>query len=935
MGKSYKLREAINLIWETVKITEEQGETGECPYLFIVGAGISLPEILSASGIVQHCQNKVKELYADNKEELKSVFDKAESLTVNSEEYYSYWFGQAYKNKIHRQQYLKSIISKARISTSNLLLAQVLNSKKIATTVITPNFDNQLLKSLNLLGNYNVFSANNVLDNIALSKNTNEIQIMHVHGTYQFYDCCNLKNEIIKIANGQGIKSTAGTIEEFLKSQSPIVIGYSGWEDDVIMSKIRERLEYAVLPYKLLWFCYSNKDYENLPVWLKDSEDVIFVLPDSKENTEANVDNMEEPLVLPAEDVLSALITKFGFNAPNLFSNPIKYYIELIDGFLPENTDIFPIKAWKHRLDFIEEHLGDIEKEIIALEDAAARKDVIDVTKILCEMDYNYISDDDLEHVVNGVILPLLNSKNRIEDKRDLLEFLNVILDLLIRKYGNIEKTKLEKCLERIIHLLANNKKIESEEDIKIYNKILEICRINKNLEEIELTVLGMKSEIIDEKQKIDLQNEIIERGTEKIENVKIARLILVAVSKQIKNLKIITEKQKEIMNRVIKIHDGNKDLLELYYWEFVSFHRESIQTDIELDELIDQIIDSDMPKGLLLQARLAKCEAESDSRLKIKIACEAVDDYNYDDIDNCRDCLGYAFLLNHIIVGKISEKEMIEQKYIDYAIQLCYKEEGCIYVSRVVLGLLEEYIEYIHSEFEKRELCKKAIDICNRSKLYEDWRYFSDKYVGYLEKKEREAYLSNNERYRVYKEADEKVSTAVDAYVEHDIETCGKLLIEASESYDKIFEEKYNPALINICFMARRNELPEINISVLDVLGKITWSDSDAFLNINKALAYILQDDWISARKEIDKIKYYLDSALEWWSQEDVVGREEMFTVLMLLVLEGKLDENNNLVNTKEFWEFCTENVSIPDEVKGELNDIRIKFGKIINTEE
>lgn len=166
----------------------------------------------------------------------------------------------------------------SKISMSNLLLAQILNTKTIATTVITPNFDNHLLKSLNLLGNYDVFSADNMLDNIALNANSKTVQIMHVHGTYEFYDCCNLESGIAKIAQGQGIKTTASTIKTFLKTKSPIVIGYSGWEDDIIMSKLRERLEYAALPYKLIWFCYSGKDYEKLPEWLKENEEVVFVL---------------------------------------------------------------------------------------------------------------------------------------------------------------------------------------------------------------------------------------------------------------------------------------------------------------------------------------------------------------------------------------------------------------------------------------------------------------------------------------------------------------------------------------------------------------------------------------------------------------------------------------------------------------------------------
>ena len=359
-----------------------------------------------------------------------------------------------------------------------MLLAQILNTRQIATTVITPNFDNHLLKSLNLLGNYDVFSANNMLDNIALNRNTKTLQIMHVHGTYEFYDCCNLENEIIKIAHGEGIKSTAGTIEEFFKSQSPIVIGYSGWEDDVIMSKLRDRLQYAALPYSLLWFCFSAKDYELLPEWLKSSDDVIFVLPEQK-SVEDEVDRKEELSILPAEDVLNALITRFGFDAPNLFSNPIQYYIDLIDGFLPQNIEIFPVNAWKRRLDYIEEHLGDIERQIISLDAAAARKDIVDITKILKGIDYNFIPTDDMEHIVNGVILPLISSKNRIEEVEDLLAFLDEILHLLLTRARDIIADKMLKYLNSVTDFFVRYRnKIKRDNLIQICDKILDVCKL-------------------------------------------------------------------------------------------------------------------------------------------------------------------------------------------------------------------------------------------------------------------------------------------------------------------------------------------------------------------------------------------------------------------------------------------------------------------------
>lgn len=369
MGKIVSLQDATNLIWETVEIEQEMEE--ECPYLFIVGAGISTPEILTANGIIDQCKKKVERLCQGDGEKLQRICDVAESLGENSAKYYSYWFEQAYKNKMHRQQYLKNIMNDSKISMSNLLLAQILNTKTIATTVITPNFDNHLLKSLNLLGNYDVFSADNMLDNIALNANSKTVQIMHVHGTYEFYDCCNLESEIAKIAQGQGIKTTAGTIEEFLKTKSPIVIGYSGWEDDVIMSKLKERLEYAALPYKLLWFCYSGKDYEKLPKWLKENKEVVFVLPEKKMDMRSKIENREnkvEDPVLLAEDVLSALIVRFGFKSPNLFINPIQYYIDLIDKYLSEKIEIFSTNSWKCRLDDAKKHLGDINEQNQELE---------------------------------------------------------------------------------------------------------------------------------------------------------------------------------------------------------------------------------------------------------------------------------------------------------------------------------------------------------------------------------------------------------------------------------------------------------------------------------------------------------------------------------------------------------------------------------------
>ena len=214
---------------------------------------------------------------------------------------------------------------------------------------------------------------------------------------------------------------------------------------------MKQRIEYAALPYKWLWFCFTQKDYEILPNWLKNAEDVNFILPDLKMDLDKSIDKKEKNPMLPAEDVLNALISIFKFEAPYLFSNPIQYYIDLINGFLPENIELFPVKSWKRKLDDIDKYLGEIDRQIISLDAAAAKKDIVDITKILKKINYNFLLYDDLEHILKGVLMPLLNSKNRIENTEELYEFLEAVLHLFFVKVNDIDSGQIDLFMREII----------------------------------------------------------------------------------------------------------------------------------------------------------------------------------------------------------------------------------------------------------------------------------------------------------------------------------------------------------------------------------------------------------------------------------------------------------------------------------------------------
>ncbi len=352
----------------------------------------------------------------------------------------------------------------------------------------------------------------------------------------------------------------------------------------------------------------------------------------------------------------------------------------------------------------------------------------------------------------------------------------------------------------------------------------------------------------------------------------------------------------------------------------------EKINIDISISEIFNQININELSLDVLLRAYKVYCNTEEDINNKIKIAMDAIEQYDIDNINDYIACSDYVFLLGKMIIGKINLKETIQQKYIEYSIDLCHKKESYPLIKECMISILKIYIGTIKNQYEKKELCKKLIEICKNSKLYEDWILFHDIYFECIEKREQDIYLESNEQYKVYRELNMKRSTAIDAYIEHNINLCKNMLLEVSERFDEIFEEKYNPALINICFMLRRGEIPEIKTPALDMINKIHWMDEDAFFHINKALIYIMQSEWEKARKEIRKIEYSIKGAIQWWSQEEVVGKEEKTMVFMLLVLENKIDVDYEIM---EFLESCMDSIAVPDEIKQEINEININLNK------
>jgi len=202
------------------------------PFFLIVGAGISYPPVPLAPQIIADCKR------------IANRYKRARELAGDSTlDQYSHWFSLAYPSARMRQRYLRSLIERKPLSQASLRLAHLLTARRLTNLVVTTNFDDFITRALRLFGDEPA-----VCDHPAtvgrIDASASDIQIVHVHGSHLFYDCANLRGEVTGRAapDRRSSVTISGLLDGLLWSRSPIVVGYSGWEADVIMFALERRL---------------------------------------------------------------------------------------------------------------------------------------------------------------------------------------------------------------------------------------------------------------------------------------------------------------------------------------------------------------------------------------------------------------------------------------------------------------------------------------------------------------------------------------------------------------------------------------------------------------------------------------------------------------------------------------------------------------------
>jgi tetratricopeptide (TPR) repeat protein len=400
---------------------------------------------------------------------------------------YSHWFETALPQASQRQRFFKERIVGKPISHANFRLAHLLSEKRLATLVVTPNFDDFLPRALTLFGVPHIVCDHpNTVERI--NAESDEIQIVHVHGTYWFYDGCNLRGEIEARTEDPRERSVTMTslLGNICSRHSAIVIGYAGWEGDVIMTALKRRLQ-SRLPNNLYWFCYRRSDVDALPDWLKNHRDARFVLPptppskpDSQPTPQAklvSISSESEP-TLTAQLVLDKLVGVFTEKSPALTLDPIGFFADQLKNSFPldpsekPGEDIYTLRDVIRRVQLArkaEKEPTPIEADIESVRDAVRRSAYQEAIEIAGSIAPRAVREGQREELVDLVLSAASrlgdNSEAELRAYETVLSFNDgdaggpvsprKVAGALLSKSGTLGQTgKADEALEAVNELL-------------------------------------------------------------------------------------------------------------------------------------------------------------------------------------------------------------------------------------------------------------------------------------------------------------------------------------------------------------------------------------------------------------------------------------------------------------------------------------------------
>lgn len=490
---------------EIQQASEGVGNGGPLPYCFLVGAGISNPPVKLAWEIEDDCK-AVAQKY-------KRTGTPPSNQPIDT---YSHWFETAYPHPIDRQKYLRALIEGKPISSANFRLAHLLLHAKIGNVVITTNFDDYLSRALTLFGKPHIVCDHpQTVDRIDPTEP--DIQIVHVHGSHWFYDCCNLRSEISTRAQPsvQSTLSMLALLDHVFRERMPLVIGYGGWDGDVVMTALQRRLSYGI-KRRLYWFCYRQDVIDSLPDWLKSNNNVSFVIPPKipglsvDATSQGPADTLSgatqvdaatgvpsvktkapkkvEETTLPAQQVLDKLIQTFDLKSPMLTTDPLGYFAEYLRSSLPQEeagvlysskSVIDRVEKAKIRDDAARRVLRRTESQFEQMQDALRRSQYREAIVQGSEMRWKNLSGPQLREFGEAVWSAATQLSDNSDEEIKGYDLVLRISDALLKDTTQTENAIVEKLHERAATALLYKgitlgNLNDRQQEVATYDKVIE-----------------------------------------------------------------------------------------------------------------------------------------------------------------------------------------------------------------------------------------------------------------------------------------------------------------------------------------------------------------------------------------------------------------------------------------------------------------------------
>jgi tetratricopeptide (TPR) repeat protein len=329
---------------------------------------------------------------------------------------------------------------------------------------------------------------------------SSDIQIIHVHGSYWFYDCCNLTDEMAERSISPAMKVM---LDQSLRDHSPLVVGYSGWEGDIIMSALKRRLDAGGLGTPIYWFCYRKESMDALPGWLKDHRDVYFVLPDTPVPTTVSAATLQSTETGPevsisisgttkagdsisggkdsglrADSIFDAMVNYFNIPAPPLTKNPLSFYAAQLKELLgTRDNEPDPYYSFRTVVERVERASKAEEEKapetLQSLRDAMSKADYRGAIRVAGKVEPNTLSADEKREAASVLLAASFGLNDNSSEEIAGYD--------LVVKLGNLQERSgtIDSRARKQVAMALFNKGItlgainKSEEAIAVYDDLL------------------------------------------------------------------------------------------------------------------------------------------------------------------------------------------------------------------------------------------------------------------------------------------------------------------------------------------------------------------------------------------------------------------------------------------------------------------------------